>query len=153
MVPELVRHTTRPSKPPTWLRDYVCCSYSSSSSPLEVGQYPLSFSFTSHHLPCHTQFFVASTSHIPEPKNYIDTLKDERWVAAKQQEILALESNFTWDVGPLPLGKTPIGCKWVLKVKYNSDGMVERSKLILLDKGLLNRRVLPIMKLFLRLLN
>ncbi|KAA3466528.1 UBN2_3 domain-containing protein [Gossypium australe] len=53
--------------------------------------YPLSFSFTSYHLPCHTQFFVASTSHIPEPKNYIDTLKDERWVVAMQQEIQALE--------------------------------------------------------------
>lgn len=36
---------------------------------------------------------------------------------------------------PLPSGKTPIGCKWVYRIKYNPDGSVERYKAKLLAKG------------------
>ncbi|KAJ8753872.1 hypothetical protein K2173_000126 [Erythroxylum novogranatense] len=52
-----------------------------------------------------------------------------------QQEIQALESNGTWEVVPLPSGKVPIGCKWVYKVKYRSDGTMERYKARLVAKG------------------
>ena len=43
-------------------------------------------------------------------------------------EIKALEENKTWVVTDLPFGKHPIGCKWVYKVKYKSDGTIERYK-------------------------
>ncbi|KAI5321949.1 hypothetical protein L3X38_031021 [Prunus dulcis] len=51
------------------------------------------------------------------------------------KEIQALEQNNTWSITPLPAGKHPIGCKWVYKVKYNSDGSVERYKARLVAKG------------------
>ncbi|XP_057953894.1 uncharacterized mitochondrial protein AtMg00820-like [Malania oleifera] len=50
-------------------------------------------------------------------------------------EILALEANHTWIVTSLPPGKKPIGCKWVYKVKYKSDGSVERYKSKLVAKS------------------
>lgn len=51
------------------------------------------------------------------------------------KEISALEHNHTWDIVPLPLGKCLIGCKWVYRIKYNSDGSVEWYKVRLVAKG------------------
>jgi hypothetical protein len=52
-----------------------------------------------------------------------------------QSEIDALESNHTWTLTHLPSGKTPIGCKWVYKIKHRADGSVERCKARLVAKG------------------
>jgi hypothetical protein len=41
-----------------------------------------------------------------------------------QAEITALEENHTWTLVDLPSHKTPIGCKWVYKVKFKSDGQM-----------------------------
>jgi len=35
----------------------------------------------------------------------------------------------------LPHGKRPIRCKWVFRIKYNSDGKIERHKVTLVVKG------------------
>jgi len=43
-------------------------------------------------------------------------------------EIDALRFNKTWSLVDLPLGKIPIGCKWVYKLKFNAKGEIERYK-------------------------
>ena len=50
-------------------------------------------------------------------------------------EIKALEANNIWTITSLPLGKKPIGCKWVYRVKYKSNGSIERYKARLVAKG------------------
>ncbi|XP_070038341.1 uncharacterized mitochondrial protein AtMg00810-like [Nicotiana tomentosiformis] len=52
-----------------------------------------------------------------------------------QLEIEALEQNRTWKIVDLPDGKVSIGCKWVYKIKYNEDSLVERFKARLVAKG------------------
>jgi len=52
-----------------------------------------------------------------------------------QDELQALVANNTWQLTPLPLGKKTIGCKWVYKIKYHSDGTVEGHKARLVAKG------------------
>lgn len=34
----------------------------------------------------------------------------------------ALLTNQTWNFVPLPPGKSTVGCKWVFRIKENSDG-------------------------------
>lgn len=50
-------------------------------------------------------------------------------------EIKALECNNTWCLVDLPPGVTPIGNKWVYKVKRKSDGTIESLKARLVAKG------------------
>jgi Reverse transcriptase (RNA-dependent DNA polymerase) len=51
-----------------------------------------------------------------------------------EEELLALEKNKTWTIAQLPNGKKPVGCRWVYKIKYNSDGTIERYKTRLVAK-------------------
>jgi len=74
------------------------------------------------------------SSHV-ESNTYSEAVKYDCWRKAIQCEIFALESNQTWETVLLPKNKTVIGCKWVFKIKYNVDGIVERYKARLVVKG------------------
>ena len=58
-----------------------------------------------------------------EPESYAEAAKDANWRAAMEEEMHALAENETWDLVDAPKGVKPIGCRWVYKVKYNTDGM------------------------------
>lgn len=79
--------------------------------------------------------YIAATSNIIELTTYSEAAKDTRWIDAMKDEIEALQNNHTWDIVPLPVGKIPIGCKWIYKVKYKVAGEVERFKARLVAKG------------------
>jgi len=51
------------------------------------------------------------------------------------KELQALHDTHTWSIVSLPLGKKPIACKWVYKVKHKADGSIERLKARLVVKG------------------
>lgn len=57
-------------------------------------------------------------------------------------ELEALKVNDTWIITDLPPGKTPIGCKWVFKIKYNAMEALNDTKHALLPKGLPKLRAL-----------
>ncbi|RDX84846.1 hypothetical protein CR513_34045, partial [Mucuna pruriens] len=52
-----------------------------------------------------------------------------------QFELEALKQNDIWAITLLPLGKTSIGCKWVYKIKFKSDGTIECYKARLVTRG------------------
>ena len=51
------------------------------------------------------------------------------------EEIMDLQKNETWERCRLPGDKKMVGCKWVFSVKYHADGIIERYKQGLLQKG------------------
>lgn len=63
-------------------------------------------------------------------------------------EIDTLKLNKTWSIFSLPSGHHPIGYKWIYKIKYNSNGTVERYKDHLVAKGFTQREGIDYMKTF-----
>ena len=52
----------------------------------------------------------------------------KEWKAAANAEYESLLENETWELVELPPGRSAIGSKWVFRIKYKSDGRVERFK-------------------------
>ena len=51
------------------------------------------------------------------------------------KEMAAMHSTSTWNPVPLPVDKSPIGCRWVYTIKIGPDGGVDRLKARLVVKG------------------
>lgn len=52
-----------------------------------------------------------------------------------KSELQVLEANKTWILVDLPHGVTPIGSKWVYKIKRKADRSIERYKARLVAEG------------------
>jgi len=70
-----------------------------------------------------------------EPSSFKITSKIAAWQSAMQEEIDALHAQGTWDLVPLPHAKNLVGCKWVYRIKKNTDGSIARHKACLVAKG------------------
>jgi len=71
---------------------------------------------------------LVAITKIVEPSSFHEAVKDPSWWEAMAAEIKALELNKTWTIVNLPLGRRLVNCKWVYKVKYNSNGTIQRYK-------------------------
>ncbi|XP_078171460.1 uncharacterized protein LOC144565545 [Carex rostrata] len=138
-MPELGK---RSRQPPTRLQDYICyttrydtshthlTSVSSSGTPYPIAHYVNCNNFSMAH-----RRFLAAVTKEKEPEHFGEAIKNTNWCDAMQAEIEALERNKTWTVEELLQGKITIGCKWVYRIKYNSDGRLERYKARLVALG------------------
>jgi hypothetical protein len=50
------------------------------------------------------------------------------WKRAMGEEMTSLDKNEAWDLVEVPVGRNPIGIKWVFKKKMNAEGKVEKYK-------------------------
>ncbi|RVW89517.1 Retrovirus-related Pol polyprotein from transposon TNT 1-94 [Vitis vinifera] len=67
------------------------------------------------------------------------------WKEAINDEMDSIMSNQTWELVDLPPGSKPIGCKWVFRRKYHTDGMIQTFKARLVARGLNKEKVLIIL--------
>ena len=75
---------------------------------------------------------------IIEPRTYEEAIKglhSREWKAATIKEIVVLITKGTWRLANLPLGRVPMTCKWVFKVKYHSNGTINKFKARLVARG------------------
>ncbi|XP_050374671.1 uncharacterized mitochondrial protein AtMg00810-like [Argentina anserina] len=52
-----------------------------------------------------------------------------------QDELRALHENNTWSIVQLPKGHKVVGARWIYKIKFHSDGRIERHKARLVARG------------------
>jgi hypothetical protein len=72
------------------------------------------------------------------PRSYKEAMEcpdREEWKSACDSEMEAHAVNSTWKLCRLPKGKRPIGCRWVMKIKHNQDGSIEKYKARLVAQG------------------
>ena len=79
--------------------------------------------------------YMTRVGELRELESYVEAAKDVNWRAAMKEEMCALAENETWDLVDAPKGVKPIRCRGVYKVKYNTEGLVNRYKARLVAKG------------------
>ncbi|RVW41759.1 putative mitochondrial protein [Vitis vinifera] len=99
-----LRRSSHHNSSPVKLHDYVCCHICSNQS--------------SSLIPGLTK----------EPRFYSEVAAHLEWQETMHSKLQALQANDTWSLTPLSANKTPIGCRWVYKIKHCSDGSIERYK-------------------------
>ncbi|CAH9118734.1 unnamed protein product [Cuscuta europaea] len=104
----------RQRKPPAWHRDYGV-----QMNTVTINSTPVVDSASS---------VESAISMHKEPSSFGEAVRDPQWRDAMQREIQALKQTGTWKIQDQPRGKKAIFCKWVFKIKYKSDGSVERYK-------------------------
>lgn len=69
------------------------------------------------------------------PRTFREAVQYASWRDAMALEFNALERNHTWDITDLPPNRRALGCQWVYRTKYKSDGTKERDKARLVVLG------------------
>jgi len=126
---DLPFRSTRHRRQPAYLEDFHTVHTTVSK------RYPINNYLSYHSLSSSFHTLVSSINFSHEPRSYNEASKSVCWQSAMQVELKALTTNNTWILTPLPSGKKTIGCKWVYKIKHNSDGTIDRYKARLDAKG------------------
>ena len=78
---------------------------------------------------------ITSDYNYTEPPTYNIASKYPKWCTAMDEEFSALQRQQTWTLVPPPHGTNIVECKWVFKLKRNSDGSISSYKARLVAKG------------------
>jgi hypothetical protein len=82
------------------------------------------------------------------PSSYRVAIADDKWRAAMEAEICALQANNTWTLVPKPPGQNVISCKWVFRIKENLDGSLDKLKAQLVARGFTQQYGIDNMEIF-----
>lgn len=126
----LPSRSIRSRNPPSYLKDYHCNFVSKNESQYSLHDYLSYDNLSQKH-----RVFAMNISANFEPKFYKEASKHKEWCDAMKVELDAMKDNNTWSIVPLPPNKNTVGCKWVYKIKYGSNGQIERHKARLVAKG------------------
>ncbi|CAI7878657.1 unnamed protein product, partial [Closterium sp. NIES-54] len=72
----------------------------------------------------------------------------EAWLASREDEFQSHMENETWTLTNLPPGMKALDCTWVLRVKTDAEGRLERRKTRLVIKGFQQREGIDFQEVF-----
>lgn len=72
----------------------------------------------------------------------------EAWLASREDEFQSHMENGTWSLTNLPPGRKALDCTWVLRVKTDAEGRLERRKTRLVIKGFQQREGIDFQEVF-----
>ena len=78
---------------------------------------------------------MSSISNVIEPMTFNEANEHYEWRNAMEEEYESIMENNTSELTELPQHKSPIGCKWIYKPKFKSDGSIDKYKDRLVAKG------------------
>lgn len=104
---------------PFWMDDYVSGENLSADSSSEAEEVQ------------NVAMFIENA----DPNSYEEAAMNDKWKAAMDLEIEAIERNKTWELVELPQGAKTIGVKWVYKTKLNENEEIDKCKARLVAKG------------------
>jgi hypothetical protein len=82
------------------------------------------------------------------PSSYRVDLADDKWRFAMEAKFHALQARNTWTLVPKPPGQNVISCKWVFRVKENSDGSIDKLKAQLVARSFTQQYGIDYMETF-----
>jgi len=77
-----------------------------------------------------------------DPTSYEEAMRSvhsSKWLEAMKDEMKSMSSNNVWDLEEIPKRAKTVGCEWVYKTKYDSNGNIEKYKARLVAKGFTQR--------------
>lgn len=85
--------------------------------------------------PRHILNLSVTTEVSPIPRSIAQALCDPNWKIAMDFEMAALNSNHTWNLVASPRTANIVGCRWLYRHKFDSNGNLDRYKGLLLAQG------------------
>ena len=78
----------------------------------------------------HSNFSLSIIDDDPRTvREVVDSKDGNHWKRDMDEEMTYLDKNEAWDLVDLPIGRKPIGSKWVFKKKLNANGKWRNIKL------------------------
>jgi len=126
-----IRRSARSSNPPTYLSEYHCYNVTHNSKI----PYPIQNFVNYSKLSTPYIHYLCQISENYEPQTYKQAIHFPHWQKAIDDELATMDVNNTWSITHLPPGKKSISCKWLFKLKVNSDGTIAKHKARLVARG------------------
>ena len=77
---------------------------------------------------------------VEEPSSFQEVVQHQVWIDAMIEEYASIMTSDVWEVVPRPQSRSIVGSRWIYKIKYAADGMVEKYKARFVAKGMLIRK-------------